>query len=298
MGAVIVRDLGWRWTQYITILISIVIVSLNAALGEPLFCIRFGVPAHPLNSPAAKETFAPVILTEKAQRLRLKTGRWALHSRHEMQDLNFGAFLRKSLIRCVRMKIPGPTTEALNRALGRYTCCSPSLSLASSPHTMHSCQSCPTLSPPSLLTTPLQVWHPVWTAGMPSYPELRRKAIQTLTIGITGCPSYHLSGRSGLGPGQRVLTFPRRASGHSDQREVWLPQGSGDATDGVGEQAGINIWYSHFVFARHVEKAGGKVAPELRLKPIFFGSAIFPVGFFLLGFTSDPSISWQVHALP
>lgn len=36
----------------------------------------------------------------------------------------------------------------------------------------------------------------------------------------------------------------------------------------------------------------GSVEPEWRLPPMLLGSACFPIGFFILGWTSDPNIHW------
>ncbi|KAJ9610392.1 hypothetical protein H2200_005169 [Cladophialophora chaetospira] len=50
----------------------------------------------------------------------------------------------------------------------------------------------------------------------------------------------------------------------------------------------INV-YNQLVYNR---KAGGKVAPELRLPPMMFGSFLFAAGLFVTGWTADPSIHW------
>ncbi|EXJ56847.1 hypothetical protein A1O7_07191 [Cladophialophora yegresii CBS 114405] len=50
----------------------------------------------------------------------------------------------------------------------------------------------------------------------------------------------------------------------------------------------INI-FNQIVYNR---KAGGKVAPELRLPPMMFGSFLFAAGLFVTGWTADPSIHW------
>jgi MFS transporter, DHA1 family, multidrug resistance protein len=55
--------------------------------------------------------------------------------------------------------------------------------------------------------------------------------------------------------------------------------------------AAINIVYSQRIFAPYVEKHG-RAEPEKRLPPMMIGSIMFPIGFFLLGWTSDPSIHW------
>ncbi|EJD48786.1 MFS general substrate transporter, partial [Auricularia subglabra TFB-10046 SS5] len=59
-GAVSQSYLGWRWTEYLTVILAAVVVGA-ATVYLP-------------------ETFSSVILTRKARALRLRTGRWALHS--------------------------------------------------------------------------------------------------------------------------------------------------------------------------------------------------------------------------
>jgi len=54
------------------------------------------------------ETYAPVILTKKAQRLRLETQNYALHSMQETQDLSIKVFLRKNLYRPLKMLTTEP----------------------------------------------------------------------------------------------------------------------------------------------------------------------------------------------
>ena len=50
----------------------------------------------------------------------------------------------------------------------------------------------------------------------------------------------------------------------------------------------INV-FNQLVYNR---KADGKVAPELRLPPMMFGSFLFASGLFVTGWTADPSIHW------
>ncbi|KIY03520.1 uncharacterized protein Z520_00211 [Fonsecaea multimorphosa CBS 102226] len=50
----------------------------------------------------------------------------------------------------------------------------------------------------------------------------------------------------------------------------------------------INV-FNQLVYNR---KAGGKVAPELRLPPMMFGSFLFSSGLFVTGWTSDPKFPW------
>lgn len=53
--------LGWRWTEYLIAIIMMVQVFLNALILD--------------------ETYAPILLSYKARRLRLEGKNWALHSR-------------------------------------------------------------------------------------------------------------------------------------------------------------------------------------------------------------------------
>jgi DHA1 family multidrug resistance protein-like MFS transporter len=41
-----------------------------------------------------------------------------------------------------------------------------------------------------------------------------------------------------------------------------------------------------------VDKHGGKAEPEMRLPPMMIGSILFPIGFFIVGWTSKASIHW------
>jgi DHA1 family multidrug resistance protein-like MFS transporter len=80
--------LGWRWTEYLAVILTSVVVVADVFL--------------------LPETFAPVLLTRKARNLRLKTGRWALHSRQETQDYTLKSFMEKNLLRPIRMLVTEP----------------------------------------------------------------------------------------------------------------------------------------------------------------------------------------------
>lgn len=57
--------------------------------------------------------------------------------------------------------------------------------------------------------------------------------------------------------------------------------------------AAINITYSNTIFRRALEQSeDGRAQPEMRLPPMMIGSITFPVGFFIVGWTSDPKIHW------
>ena len=62
---------------------------------------------------------------------------------------------------------------------------------------------------------------------------------------------------------------------------------------GAMSGAAINV-YNQLVYNR---KAGGKVAPELRLPPMMFGSFLFAAGLFVTGWTADPRIHWIAPVL-
>lgn len=49
------------------------------------------------------ETFAPVILARKAKQLRIRTGRWALHGKHEENDFSLKHFVEKNLALPLKM---------------------------------------------------------------------------------------------------------------------------------------------------------------------------------------------------
>jgi DHA1 family multidrug resistance protein-like MFS transporter len=55
--------------------------------------------------------------------------------------------------------------------------------------------------------------------------------------------------------------------------------------------ASVNIFYSQRVFAPFVEKHG-RAPPERRLPPMMLGALAFPIGFFLVAWTSKESIHW------
>ncbi|KAK9471052.1 major facilitator superfamily domain-containing protein [Dipodascopsis tothii] len=74
---------GWRWTSYLMGIYTIVMT----------FVAVFTVD----------ETYHPVILTRKAQKLRKTTGNWQYHSEHEEQEFTFTEISKKHLIRPFRM---------------------------------------------------------------------------------------------------------------------------------------------------------------------------------------------------
>ncbi|EIN08811.1 MFS general substrate transporter [Punctularia strigosozonata HHB-11173 SS5] len=194
-GAVSQSSLGWRWTEYLSLILTSAVVLADV----------FFLP----------ETFAPVLLTRKARRLRLKTGRWALHSRQEMQEYTLRSFMEKNLLRPLRMLATEPmvflTTIYNSFAYG--------------------------------------ILYLLFAAVPIIYEENRGWSTLVGSLPFLG-----------------VLV-------------------------GTILAAAINISYSRYRFAPLVEKHG-RVDPEHRLPPMMIGAVTFPIGFFLLGWTSSPSIHW------
>ncbi|EED13459.1 conserved hypothetical protein [Talaromyces stipitatus ATCC 10500] len=69
---------GWRWGEYITGILLLVILAADTFFIE--------------------ESFPPVLLSRKASKLRKLTGNWALHSKHQESDLSFKYWTRTYLL--------------------------------------------------------------------------------------------------------------------------------------------------------------------------------------------------------
>lgn len=82
-GAITTSSLSWRWTQYVT---GILIMVLFAA--GVLF---------------VDESYPPALLTYKARRLRHETNNWALHAKHEEWDFSIAELGKKYLVRPFQM---------------------------------------------------------------------------------------------------------------------------------------------------------------------------------------------------
>ena len=80
VGSIILQSsLGWRWTAWISMIMGIV----------------FGI----IGWIVVPETYVPVLLKRKAQRLRLKTKRWDLHSKLEETPVSMQDFAVRYLTR-------------------------------------------------------------------------------------------------------------------------------------------------------------------------------------------------------
>lgn len=78
-GAIVQSYLRWRWTEYITGILMMFFLLLDVLFLD--------------------ESYPPVLLVYKAQRLRFKSGNWALHAHHEEWDVTFKEIANKYLVR-------------------------------------------------------------------------------------------------------------------------------------------------------------------------------------------------------
>jgi DHA1 family multidrug resistance protein-like MFS transporter len=88
-GEYITRSyLGWRWTAWLTL-----IISMAAGI--------FGFIVVP-------ETFAPVLLQQKAERLRHETKNWALHAPLDEHPINIKTLTQKYFFKPLVMLVQEP----------------------------------------------------------------------------------------------------------------------------------------------------------------------------------------------
>ncbi|MCJ1291774.1 Citrinin biosynthesis cluster MFS transporter mrr1 [Xylographa carneopallida] len=87
-GFVTSSYLGWRWTQWITL----IMVTLFTVLGLLI------IP----------ESFAPVILQRRAKKLRFETRNWAIHAKIDENQVDFRQILTKYLFRPFAMLFMEP----------------------------------------------------------------------------------------------------------------------------------------------------------------------------------------------
>ncbi|KAI9776619.1 MAG: hypothetical protein M1835_005468 [Candelina submexicana] len=79
-GAIVQSYLGWRWTEYETTgIMMMFFLTLDVLVLD--------------------ESYPPVLLVYKARRLRIESGNWALHARHEEWDVSVKEMVEKFLIR-------------------------------------------------------------------------------------------------------------------------------------------------------------------------------------------------------
>ncbi|KAE8378340.1 major facilitator superfamily domain-containing protein [Aspergillus bertholletiae] len=82
------HSLGWRWTAYIPGILGAAALVVMTLLLE--------------------ETFQPIILTRKAERLRRETGDWSLHSEQEEVHLDLRTIVRDNLSLPLKMLVKEP----------------------------------------------------------------------------------------------------------------------------------------------------------------------------------------------
>ena len=82
-GAFVVSGVNWRWVQFLSGIFMAVIWILDILILD--------------------ESYPPALLAHKARRLRIKTGNWALHARHEEWDPAPMELVRKFGIRPFKM---------------------------------------------------------------------------------------------------------------------------------------------------------------------------------------------------
>lgn len=87
-GFIVESYLGWRWTQYITGIMS-------AASFVFLVCFF-------------EETYHPMILVNKAREIRERTGNWAVFAAHERVELDFNTIVQNNLTRPLRLLFTEP----------------------------------------------------------------------------------------------------------------------------------------------------------------------------------------------
>jgi MFS transporter, DHA1 family, multidrug resistance protein len=87
-GFIVTSHLQWRWTMYLSGILA------AAAL---ILCILF-----------LKESYAPVVLIEKADILRRRTKNWGIHAKQEEIEVDFRELLERNFSRPIRMLIKEP----------------------------------------------------------------------------------------------------------------------------------------------------------------------------------------------
>ncbi|EGZ69589.1 MFS general substrate transporter [Neurospora tetrasperma FGSC 2509] len=76
-------SLGWRWTLYLTGILQAFVLALGLIFID--------------------ESYPPRLLVNKARRLRIQTGNWALHAKFEEWDVTFSELAQKFLLRPVQL---------------------------------------------------------------------------------------------------------------------------------------------------------------------------------------------------
>lgn len=93
VGEFTVRYIGWRWTMWLPFILGIVLWVISV--------------------PTISETFAPIVLQQKAARLRYETKNWALHSKRDEEPLSYSFLFRKYGIKPLQMLVQEPILLAM-----------------------------------------------------------------------------------------------------------------------------------------------------------------------------------------
>ncbi|EOD50786.1 mfs multidrug transporter [Neofusicoccum parvum] len=87
-GFITMSHLGWRWTEYITAIMGFFFGTIGFLI----------VP----------ETFAPVLLQRRAKKIRYETRNWAVHSKHDENQVDMRYIVRKYILRPFAMIVLEP----------------------------------------------------------------------------------------------------------------------------------------------------------------------------------------------
>ncbi|KAK9323702.1 major facilitator superfamily domain-containing protein [Lipomyces orientalis] len=87
-GFIVNSYLGWRWSEYITMIWGFFSLALIVLFVE--------------------ETYAPVVLVKKAANLRRRTGNWGIHARLEQTELDFKGLIERNFSRPAKMLVTEP----------------------------------------------------------------------------------------------------------------------------------------------------------------------------------------------
>ena len=91
IGSFMTENIGWRWTAWISLIMAAV-ATVVATLVVP-------------------ETFSPLLLRRKAERLRQETKDWALHAESEEETISLTTLRKKYLIKPAQMLIREPVVS-------------------------------------------------------------------------------------------------------------------------------------------------------------------------------------------
>lgn len=87
-GFIVMSPLGWRWTMYVSAMMILSSFALLVAFFE--------------------ETYAPMILVEKAALLRRQSHNWFIHAKQDEVEVDVKELIRNNFTRPIRMLITEP----------------------------------------------------------------------------------------------------------------------------------------------------------------------------------------------